>query len=91
MVFAVTEQSSWRYIPKNMLISDDFEIVYDGEVLNGVYKEYKNDSDNWVVAINGVEENEQSLGMIIDGIEMYSDVKIENGDRIKIFIEKKNE
>jgi len=29
MIFAVTEESSWRYNPKNMLLSDDFCITFE--------------------------------------------------------------
>lgn len=29
MIFAITEESSWRYNPKNMLLSDDFDVIYE--------------------------------------------------------------
>lgn len=66
-----------------------YEIIEDGELLNGIYKEDEKDSDNWAIEINGSKENEQSLGMIIDGIQMFSSINIENGDRLRIFVEKK--
>lgn len=60
------------------------------EVFNAVYiGEIGDSNEEWEVEFeDGKRDNAQMIGFIIEGIEGYTGIRVENKDRIRIIIEK---
>lgn len=64
--------------------------LISNEVFNAAFIGSASDSNgNWEVEFkDGTRDNAQMIGLIIEGIEGYTDTRIDNGDRIRISVEK---